>query len=142
MMYDDVAKSDMNPFPGKLYNFPWKSEAEAVDVYAGCKLDYIGKHVTPEKFLAVLSGDEEAAGGKVLKSKADDHVFVNFVDHGGVGIIAFPEDEVLHASALNRTLTRMHKRRMYKQLIFYLETCESGSMFEGVLSPNIDAYAL
>ena len=43
-------------------------------------------------FKAVLKGDEAAAGGKkVLKSTADDNVFINFVDHGGVGVICFPD---------------------------------------------------
>jgi len=28
--------------------------------------------------------------GRVLKSTENDNVFVNFADHGGVGMIAFP----------------------------------------------------
>lgn len=29
---------------------------------------------------------------------------------------------------------------MYKQLVFYMEACESGSMFEGHIPNNIDIY--
>lgn len=143
MLYDDVAHSKENPFPGKLYNFPWKTLDDAVDVYKGCKVDYKGKLVTPDIFLAVLTGDAAAAGGKVLRSKKDDHVFVNFVDHGAVGLIAFPEGvKVLHANQLVSTLTAMHGKGMYKQLTFYLETCESGSMFENLLPTSLPVYAL
>lgn len=142
MLYDDVANSSMNPYPGKLYNYPYKTIDEAVDVYAGCKKDYIGKDVTPEKFIAVLTGDEQTAGGKVLKSTGDDHVFVNFVDHGGVGIIAFPGDDVLHANKLTAALKKMHESGMYGKLTFYLETCESGSMFEDQLPADLPVYAL
>jgi len=143
MMYDDVARSSENPFPGKLYNYPWKTAEEAVDVYDGCKIDYKGKDVNPKKFTAVLTGDAAAAGGKVLKSKADDHVFVNFVDHGAVGLIAFPgEEPVMHAKALRAALQKMHSKGMYKQLTFYLETCESGSMFQGVLPKPLPVYAV
>jgi len=143
MIYDDVANSTMNPFPGKLFNRPAKSMHEAVDVYAGCKTDYTGKQITPETFLAVLSGDAKKAGGKVLKSTAEDHVFVNFVDHGGVGLIAFPDpDKVLHAKPLVDTLKQMHAKGMYKQLVFYLETCESGSMFQGLLPQALPVYAV
>merc|ERR1711939_178935 len=34
----------------------------------------------------------------------------------------------------------MHSKNMYKKLTFYLETCESGSMFEGLTTPGV--YAL
>lgn len=30
---------------------------------------------------------------------------------------------------------------MYKQLVFYMEACESGSMFEGLLPSNINIFA-
>lgn len=143
MMYDDVAHDRQNPFPGKLYNFPWKTMEEAVDVYSGCAIDYRGKDVSPSKFSAVLKGDEATAKGRVLQSTADDHVFINFVDHGAVGLIAFPDPrEVMHAKALMNVLEEMHKKKMYKQLTFYLETCESGSMFQGLLPKHLAAYAV
>merc|ERR1712151_532048 len=115
---------------------------EAVDVYDGCKLDYTGDDVTPRKFIAVLTGDADGAGGKVLQSKAGDHVFVNFVDHGARGLIAFPGDDVLHAKTLISTLKKMHAHGMYKELTFYLEACESGSMFEDLLPKSLPVYAV
>lgn len=30
---------------------------------------------------------------------------------------------------------------MYNELVFYLEACESGSMFEGILADDINLYA-
>jgi len=33
----------------------------------------------------------------------------------------------------------MHKKSMYKKLVMYLETCESGSMFEGMSTPDVYA---
>lgn len=143
MVYDDVAHSDMNPYQGKLYNYPWASMETAVDVYQGCKIDYVGKDVSPEKFIAVLTGDKATAGGKVLESNADDHVFINFVDHGGVGLIAFPDGQlVLHANKLIDTLKNMHAKGLFGKLTFYLETCESGSMFEGLLPTDLPIYAV
>jgi len=85
MYYDDVANSKQNPFPGKIFNQPMKSNA--VDVYAGCGKDYVGEDVSPETFLAVISGNSSGVLGKgterVLQSTANDEVFINFVDHGG-----------------------------------------------------------
>lgn len=139
MAYDDVANDPENPFPGKLFNKP-----NGEDVYAGCNIDYRGADVTPSNFLNILKGN--AAGvsggnGKVLKSTADSKVFIYFADHGAPGLIAFPS-EYLYANDLNTALNYMHDNKMYSELVFYLEACESGSMFDGILKDNLNIYAI
>lgn len=52
MLFDDVAHAEDNPFPGELFNRP-----DGEDVYKGCGKDYVGEDVTPENFIAVLTGD-------------------------------------------------------------------------------------
>eukprot|EP00930_Biecheleria_cincta_P067800 TRINITY_DN5468_c0_g1_i3.p1 TRINITY_DN5468_c0_g1~~TRINITY_DN5468_c0_g1_i3.p1 ORF type:complete len:480 (-),score=118.13 TRINITY_DN5468_c0_g1_i3:300-1646(-) len=123
MMQDDVANSAENPFKGQLFNEPGENPP---DVYAGCKIDYRGNEVTAKLFMDVLTGK---AAGKSLKSGPEDHVFINFVDHGGVGIIEFPNGPLLHVKELSQTLDEMKQKKMFKQLVFYMEACESGSMF-------------
>lgn len=114
------------------------------DVYGGCNIDYKGSSVTPENFLNILKGN--AAGvsggnGKVLKSNANSKVFINFADHGAVGLIAFPSS-YLYANDLNDAINYMHTNSMYNELVFYLEACESGSMFENILADDINVYAI
>jgi legumain len=135
MAFDDVANNQENPFPGQLFNAP-----NGADVYAGCKIDYKGTDVTPDKFLAVLKGDSDAVqGGKVLKTNKDSKVFVNFVDHGAPGLVAFPS-QYLYANTLHDAIMYMHENELYQKLTFYIEACESGSMFPGLPS-NIGVYA-
>lgn len=145
MMADDVANSGSNPFPGKLYNHPTNAGDPVVDVYSGCNIDYSGSDVTAELFLNVLTGkSSEVQGlgnGKVLKSTAEDNVFVYFVDHGGAGLICFPSGPYLYADQLNDALKTMHSQNMYKKMVFYLEACESGSMFDGSLDSSLNIYA-
>jgi len=62
-----------------------------------------------------------------------------FFDHGASGLIAFPNGE-LHKKDLQSTLQQMADDKKFKKLVFYLETCESGSMFVGMDIPNV--YAL
>ena len=136
--YDDIANNAQNPIPGQVFNHP-----DGDDVYAGVKIDYSGEEVTPENFLGVITGDESrvtAQTVKVLKTTEEDNVFIYFTDHGSVGLIAFP-DEYLYAEDLMTALNTMHDKKMYKKLTFYLEACESGSMFEGVLPENMNIYA-
>jgi len=137
MHYDDIASDPENPLPGKVINQP-----NGNDVYHGVPKDYTGDTVTPDTFLKVIQGIPTNVGsGKVLQSGPNDHVFINFVDHGGPGIIAFPNDDVVTVKQLNDAILAMHSKQMYNKLVFYVEACESGSMFEGVLPANINVFA-
>jgi legumain len=135
MMQDDIANNDENPIPGTLFNRPGDN---STNVYDGCLIDYRGAVVTKDLFLAVITGNV-SAGGPVLKSGPEDRVFLNFVDHGGVGIVAFPNGPVLTVSELSDGLATMKQKGMYGELVFYMEACESGSMFS---DSNTDLFAV
>jgi len=77
--------------------------------------------------------------GKFLKSGPNDHVFINFADHGAPHLLAFPNDE-LYAKDLIKTLETMYKKKKFGKLVFYVEACESGSMFDA-LKKNINIFA-
>jgi len=113
LSYNDVAKSEDNPFPGKLYNKPTYSKP-GVDVNYGCQVDYDLDEVTPETFLAVLQGDKEAVSGKgsgrVLESTSADRVFLSFFDHGAPGLIAFP-NKYLYAKDLIKAFKAMNEKK-------------------------------
>jgi legumain len=76
----------------------------------------------------------------VLKSNANSKVFINFADHGAPGLIAFPS-EYLYADDFNNAINYMHDNSMYDKMVIYIEACESGSMFDGILKDNINVYA-
>ncbi|XP_064472558.1 legumain-like [Ornithodoros turicata] len=140
MMYDDIAYSESNPTPGVIINAPNGS-----DVYAGVPKDYTEDDVTPQNFLHVLQGRADlvkntTGSHKVINSGPDDHVFVYFSDHGATGLVAFPND-VLYAKDLNDAILDLRRQKRYSKLVLYVEACESGSMFEDLLSPHISVYA-
>ena len=142
LAYDDIASSSSNPFPGKIFNKPTPAGTPGVDVYDGCKISYKGKDVNAANFLKVLSGDTSAPG-PVLKSTANDHVFVYYTDHGGVGILGVPTGAAggyIHAADINKAIETLQSKGGYKELLFYLEACESGSIFNNLLkAPNAKA---
>lgn len=139
MMYDDIANDPSNPTPGIIINKP-----NGDDVYKGVPKDYTKEDVTPDNFLNILKGNKQAmsgiGSGKVIDSGPNDHVFVYFTDHGATGLIAFPSD-VLMAHDLIAALDEMYENKKFSKLVFYLEACESGSMFHKKLKNNIDIYA-
>jgi len=134
MAYDDIAQNKENPFPGKIFNEP--DDGEGQNVYAGCELDYTGDDVTPENFAGILLGN---ATGRVLESTSDDNVFLFYVDHGAPGFIEFPNDDVMHAEQFQQVLTEMKKKKVFKNMLIYIEACESGSMLDGFSLSNVYA---
>jgi len=88
-----------------------------------------------------MKGDA-SAGGKVLKSDANSKIFWYFADHGAPGLVAMPNGKYLYADELHETVKYMHTNKMYKEMVMYMEACESGSMFENILKKDINVYAV
>jgi legumain len=135
LMYDDVANSSQNPFPGQLFNHP-----DGDNVYDASIIDYRGKDVTPQNFLAALRGDAKTATGKVLNTGPDSKIFVFFADHGAPGFVCFPSEN-LYADDLQATIDEMQANSKYAEMTMYIEACESGSMFPNLQS-NQGVYAV
>lgn len=132
-MYDDIAYNKDNPFPGNIINRP-----DGPNVYPGVPKDYTGDLVTPQNFLNCLLG--KSTVGKNLQSTSEDNVFIYLADHGAPGLFAFP-NEVLYVKDFSDTLIQMGKENRYKNLVIYMEACESGSMFSSWLKEDTDIYA-
>uniref|UniRef100_A0A0E0L9C2 Legumain prodomain domain-containing protein n=1 Tax=Oryza punctata TaxID=4537 RepID=A0A0E0L9C2_ORYPU len=141
MMYDDIAYNPDNPNKGVIINQP-----NGRNVYAGVPKDYKGNDVNKNNFLAVLLGKKSAltgaGNGKVISSGPNDHIFVYYSDHGGPGVLSMPSGEGLYANELVQALKKKHAAGAYKNLVVYVEACESGSIFQGLLPSNIGVYAM
>ncbi|GJX26274.1 vacuolar-processing enzyme-like protein [Tanacetum coccineum] len=138
-MYDDIAYHEENPRKGIIINRP-----DGDDVYHGVPKDYTGQDVTVNNFFAVLLGNKTAVkggSGKVVNSGPNDHIFVYYTDHGGPGFVGMPTLPYMYANDLIEVLKKKHAAGTYKSLVFYLESCESGSIFEGLLPLGLNIYA-
>ncbi|CAN8240723.1 unnamed protein product [Cochlearia groenlandica] len=138
LMYDDIANHPLNPRPGTLINHP-----DGDDVYSGVRKDYTGNDVTASNFYAILLGDKDAVkggSGKVIASKANDHIFVYYTDHGGPGVLGMPNTPHIYASDFIETLKKKHAAGTYKEMVIYVEACESGSIFQGIMPKDLNIY--
>ncbi|KAJ4708156.1 Vacuolar-processing enzyme [Melia azedarach] len=138
-MYDDIAFNEENPRPGVIINNPHGN-----DVYKGVPKDYTGEDVTVDNFLAVILGNKTAlkgGSGKVVDSGPNDRIFIYYTDHGGPGVLGMPTSPYLYADDLIDVLKKKYASGTYKSLVFYLEACESGSIFEGLLPEGLNIYA-
>ena len=137
LAYDDIAYHPKNPFPGEIYNRP-----DGPNVYEGVIVDYTYNEVNPETYLSVLKGDTQNGKlKKVLNSTENDNIFMYFSDHGVAGAIVFPNNKFLYADELEDAFKVMKSKKMYKNIIFYLESCYSGSMFNNI-DPDLNVYSI
>ena len=135
--FDDIAYNPKNPFPGEIYNRP-----DGPNVYEGVIIDYSYNDVNPETYLSVLKGDTQKGKlEKVLNSTENDNIFMYFSDHGVAGAIVFPNNKFLYADELEEAFKVMKSKKMYKNIIFYLESCYSGSMFNNI-NPDLNVYSI
>jgi legumain len=145
MQYDDLANAAQNPFKGLIFNKPTAVGEAGVDVYAGCPKDYVGRDVTAANVINVLTGNAQAmqgiGNGKVLKSGPNDNVFFFYSDHGTVGEVEMPVGGPLLATKFNAAIQQMYGRKQYNKMVVYIESCESGSMFNNILPKNSNVYA-
>jgi len=141
MAYDDIAGHEDNPFPGKMFNSP-DPEGPGVDVYAGCNIDYKGDDVTAANFVGLLQGNGTVGGnGRTLDIGSDDDLTLLYFDHGAPGLIQFPTGDVLHSAEFQSTLQGMYNEKRYGRMVIYMESCNSGSMLEG-LPADINIYGV
>ncbi|KAJ8767654.1 hypothetical protein K2173_018212 [Erythroxylum novogranatense] len=137
-MYDDIANHELNPRPGVIINHP-----QGDDVYAGVPKDYTGEHVNTENLYAVLLGNKSAVkggSGKVVDSKPNDRIFLYYADHGGPGVLGMPNMPFLYAMDFIGVLKKKHASGSYKEMVMYVEACESGSIFEGIMPRDLNIY--
>ncbi|CAL5442139.1 unnamed protein product [Camellia sinensis] len=137
-MYDDIAASELNPRQGIIINHP-----QGQDVYAGVPKDYTGKHVSVKNLYAALLGDKKAVkggSGKVVDSKPNDRIFLYYSDHGGPGVLGMPNMPFLYGKDFIEVLKKKHASGSYKEMVIYVEACESGSVFEGLMPEDLDVY--
>ncbi|KAK9843400.1 hypothetical protein WJX81_000515 [Elliptochloris bilobata] len=140
MVQDDLIDNPFNPHPGKIFNRPGGS-----NVAAGVKPDYTGAAVNSKTFLSVLQGEQTytaiGSSGKTIKSGPEDRVFVYFADHGAPGILGMPNGAFLYADELLGALANKSAANGFRDMVLYIEACESGSIFEGMLDDSMDIYA-
>ncbi|XP_070027215.1 vacuolar-processing enzyme-like isoform X1 [Nicotiana sylvestris] len=129
-----------NPRPGVIINNPYGH-----DVYKGVPKDYVLEDVNANNFYHVILGNKSAVvggSGKVVNSGPNDHIFIYYPDHGGPGVVSMPSGEDVYVNNLVDVLKKKHASGTYDRLVFYLEACASGSMFDGLLPEGLDIYVM
>ncbi|KAK6935229.1 Peptidase C13, legumain [Dillenia turbinata] len=125
------------------------------------------KAVTAANLYAVLLGDKGAVkggSGKVVESKPNDRIFIYYSDHGGPGVLVaayfqaagaeeplnscrfqfffsgMPNPPFLFANDFIEVLKKKHASGSHKEMVIYVEACQSGSVFQGMMPKDLNVY--
>jgi hypothetical protein len=69
-------------------------------------------------------------------STKNDRVFVSHESHGYEGQLLIADNGWLIKGPLNNALKYMEKNQMFKELVYFIMACRSGTMFSDVLDSN------
>ncbi|KAJ0504264.1 putative legumain protein [Helianthus annuus] len=107
-------------------------------------IQYSGGKNAPKRFGLTLYWVKNHTQVTVKKVYGDsgpkDRIFIYYTDHGGPGVLGMPTMPYMYANDLNEVLKQKHASGTYKSLVFYLEACESGSIFDGLLPQGLNIF--
>ena len=115
--FDDIAENQKNPYKGQIFH----DEDHSENVYGGSdSLTYKDK-ITPQTFYDMLLN---------VGTNQNDNVFIYYDDHGGQGILSVLNEVSGYISVkdLSNALIEMNNKRLFKNFLFIIEACNSGSI--------------
>lgn len=119
---DDLAQNERNPEKGVLY-----SRMDGVNVYDGVKVDYRISDLKPSDLTDILLGKQSDRLTQVIKSDADDNVFVFWSGHGNPGRLQFC-DGTFTLADMDACLDSLESAGNFRQSLWFIEACYSGSV--------------
>ncbi|KAH0793498.1 Clan CD, family C13, asparaginyl endopeptidase-like cysteine peptidase [Histomonas meleagridis] len=123
--YDDIANNELNTFPGQIFH------AESHEnVYPGAsQIDVKNEDITAESLYNAL---------RSLKSTSNDNILLYYDNHGAPGTLGVPNSKgyPIYGDELNNVIQEMYDKGLYKNFLFIVEACESGSLIPFIKAPN------
>lgn len=117
-----------------LYINIYKSEIfhtidHKVNVYPGTDaIDVKKQGVTDQAFYDAITN---------LPTTSNDYVFIYYDNHGGPGILGTPNGYEIEADKVSESFESASKSQLYKQCLFMIEACYSGSVAEVITASNL-----
>ena len=122
--YDDIATIKYNPFQGQVFH----TIDHKINVYPGTDaINVKGADVDDQSFYNAIIN---------LPTTSEDYVFIYYDNHGGPGILGTPDADEIYADKLAKSFSIALKNNLYKQCLFVIEACYSGSVAEVITVPN------
>lgn len=124
---DDIAENSNNPEKGVI-----RIKQGGENVYDEVKIDYLLKNLKPEDFCNILAGKRTAKTPTVIEGNEGTNLLLFWSGHGTPGALCWDEFAVgVTPEMMKNALSALHDKKGYRKLAAFVETCYSGSVFEG-----------
>ncbi|MDE7414027.1 MAG: ABC transporter substrate-binding protein [Muribaculaceae bacterium] len=124
---DDIATHSNNPEKGVI-----RIKHGGENVYTDAQIDYCLKDLSPEDFCNILSGKSTAKTPTVVNGDKGTNLLLFWSGHGTPGALCWDElTRGITPEMMRNALSDLHVRKGYRKLAAFVETCYSGSVFEG-----------
>lgn len=102
-------------------------------------LDYKDSDFHNFQILDILKGRSSQLMNNFRKIDSNKHsrIIIMITSHGGENFIKVRGKSVILSDELNRALNEMYIKERYKEILFIVDTCEGGSLFDFVDVPNV-----
>jgi len=136
MLPENHACNARNKYPGRVYV---KTEHDENFYCDDVEVDYKSDDLTYEAILNLFRGrySPNFPESKKLKTNSDSKVFIYMNGHGGENFFKIQDTEVLQSEDFAKVYQEMHMKRMYKEILMFIDTCQAMSLFDQVEAPNL-----
>jgi GPI-anchor transamidase subunit K len=138
MVGDEIPANARNPFKNQMF----VDGIDTPSVYdETVSITYRGSDVTVPNFMNALLGTIDAsAPRRMLHTNQDSHILVYVTGHGGDNFFKFQDVEELTSQDIANVFAEMHRRKLYKQILFIADTCQAFTLADKLEAPEV--YAL
>lgn len=136
MLADDMACNPRNSFPAQVFN----NQNQQINLYGeDVEVDYRGYEVTVENFLRVLTDrhEPEVPVNKRLMTDEESNILIYMSGHGGNEFLKFQDAEEINSVDIADAVEQMFQKRRYNEILFMVDTCQAGTLFNQLYSPNV-----
>lgn len=123
--YDDIATDPDNVFPGQVFH----TLDHKTNVYPGsAAINVKGDGVTAQAFYDSITS---------VPTSKEDYLFIYYDNHGGPGLLGAPVGDSIYFDSLSEAFTKASTSGLFKQLLFIIEACYSGSIGDFIKISNM-----
>ncbi|XP_052622427.1 uncharacterized protein LOC111896087 [Lactuca sativa] len=136
LLADDMACNSRNKYPAQVFN----NENHRLNLYGdNVEVDYRGYEVIVKNFLRVLTGRHEnvVPRSKRLLSDEGSHILLYMAGYGGDEFLKFQDFDELQSNDLDDAVKQMKEKRMFKELLIMVDTCQAATLFSQLHSPGV-----
>ena len=124
---DDIANNTQNSEPGVI-----RVKHGGDNVYDNVQIDYRLNELNPEDFCNILTGEKTDKTPIVIDGDEGTNLFLFWSGHGTPGALCWDETAKGVTQAMMRdVLIELYAQKRYRKLAMFVETCYSGSVFDG-----------